>query len=252
MTQATLEKPQAVEPEEEKGSILRCLLAELFGTFALTFVAAGAEVIAVVSQGQVDHISRMVAPGLLVMAMIYALGDVSGAHFNPAVSLAFTLRRDFPWRKLPLYWITQLAGASLAAWLLKALFGPVKDLGANHPQYGVLPALVIEIVTSTFLITVILGTSSRYQIVGPNAALAVGATIALCGLFASPISGASMNPARSLGPALVAGSFDQVWIYLVGPFTGSLLALILNWLLHGDKKPGENEAAQGKQNQEKP
>jgi aquaporin Z len=183
----------------------RRLLAELLGTFALTLVAAGGEVIADISGGEVSHAARIVAPGLLVMAMIYTLGSQSGAHFNPVVTLAFTLREDFPWKRVPGYWDVQLVGAILAALLLRMLFGLAGHLGATVPHHGTTEALVMEIVLTFLLITVILGTATNHRLTGPNAALAVGGTIALCGLFAGPISGASMNPARSLGPFLVSG-----------------------------------------------
>lgn len=234
---------------EQKGEreppIGRCLFAEFFGTAALTAVAAGGEVIASLSTGAVSHDARAIAPGLLVMAIIYAFGDVSGAHVNPAVTLAFALRRDFPAWKVPAYWIAQIAGALSAAWLLYGLFGNVAHLGATEPRHGVGTAFVMETVLSWLLITIILGTATRNRLIGPNAAIAVGGTVALCGLFAAPISGASMNPARSLGPALVAGTTVHLWVYIIGPGVGSLLAVIGTWLMHGGRKPKEREAATG-------
>jgi len=237
------------EPEEEPSNV-RSLFAEFFGTAALTTVAAGGEVIASISAGEVSHDARAVAPGLLVMALIYAIGDVSGAHVNPAVTVAFALRRDFPWRKVPAYWIVQIAGAVGAAWLLRTLFGTVAQLGANQPRHGVGISLVMEILLSWLLITVILGTATRNRLIGPNAAIAVGGTIALCGLFAAPISGASMNPARSLGPAFVSGATGHVWIYIVGPVAGSILAVIGTWIMHGGRKPKERDAATGDEEKE--
>lgn len=223
----------------------RRLLAELLGTFALTLVAAGGEVIAVISGGEVSPAARVVAPGLLVMAMIYTLGSQSGAHFNPVVTLAFTLRQDFPWRRVPGYWGAQLAGAVLAAVLLRALFGLVGHLGATLPHHGNIEALVMEIVLTFLLVTVILGTATNHRLTGPNAAIAVGGTIALLGLFAGPISGASMNPARSLGPFLVSGQLADAWIYIVGPFAGGLLAVVVAWLLRGPTTPEAVETAKG-------
>ncbi|GEM_PF-231038 len=243
-TRSRHQSGQEQEKQEEPAHI-RCLFAELFGTAALTTVAAGGEVIAAISNGEVSRDARAIAPGLLVMALIYAIGDVSGAHLNPAVTLAFALRRDFPWWKVPVYWIAQIAGALGAAWLLRALFGNVVHLGANEPRHGVGVAFVMEILLSWLLITVILGTATRNRLIGPNAAIAVGGTIALCGLFAAPISGASMNPARSLGPALVSGATGQIWLYIVGPVAGSLLAVVGTWVMHGGRKPKEREAAMG-------
>jgi aquaporin Z len=211
----------------------RALLAEFLGTFALTLVAAGGDVIAAVTHGGSDSAARAVAPGLLVMAMIYTLGPTSGAHLNPVVTLAFALRGNFPWRRVPGYWITQATGAVLAALLLRALFGLAGQVGATLPQHGMGTSLVMEILLTFLLVTVILATAANYKIVGHNAAVAVGATVALDGLFAAAISGASMNPARSFGPAVVGSHLDVMWIYLAGPIAGALLAVAVAWLLRG-------------------
>ncbi|HEY9609479.1 MIP/aquaporin family protein [Allocoleopsis sp.] len=225
----------------------RRLFAELFGTFMLTLVAAGADVIEAATHHELGHAAKVVAPGLLVMAMIYTVGEISGAHFNPAVTLAFAIRQDFPWRQVPRYWLAQLLGAVLAAIFLRSLFGNVGHLGATLPdaKQGVIPALAIEIVLTCLLVSVILGTAKQHRLVGHNAAIAVGGTIALCGLFASPISGASMNPARSLAPDLVAGTLGSTWIYLVGPIAGALLAAAIAWNLHGNPSHSEVKAAKG-------
>ena len=223
------------------------LVAEAVGTFALTFVAAGADTMAVVSNGEIGPAARAIAPGLLVMAFVYALGDTSGAHFNPVVTLGFTLKRVFPPAWLAAYWGAQLLGAVAAALLLRGLFGDAMSAGVSTPHVAPVVALVLEIVLAWLLVTVILGTADRASLIGPNAAVAVGATIALCGLIALPIEGASMNPARSLGPAIVAGRLQDVWIYILGPVVGALAAVGLTILLHGmgaDEK--EVEAAAGK------
>ncbi|HZU78251.1 MAG TPA: aquaporin [Dehalococcoidia bacterium] len=223
----------------------RRLLAELLGTFALTMAAAGGEVIAHVSDGQVSEAAKVVAPGLTVMALVYAMGDVSGAHFNPGVTLAFAVRRVFPWSRLPGYWAAQLCGALLAAAVLRLMFGDVAHVGATEPHHGAATALGMEIILTWLLVTVILGTATRYALIGADAALAVGATIALDGLFAGPISGASMNPARSLGPAIVAAHLTDAWLYVVGPFAGALIAVGTTWLVHGHHKAAEEKAASG-------
>jgi aquaporin Z len=244
-----LELQQGISQQEQQSSqhvpMWRKLLAELLGTFALTLVAAGADVISTISHGEVDFISRMVAPGMLVTVMIYTVGNVSGAHFNPVVTLAFALRRDFRWRRVPAYWLVQFIGALLAALLLRTLFGLTDHLGATLPHYSQLAALVMEIVLTFLLITVILATATNEMLVGHNAALAVGATIALDGLFAGPISGASMNPARSLGPMLIAGDVSTAWLYLVGPVAGALLAVLVAWLLRGPTTPQAVKTASG-------
>jgi aquaporin Z len=234
------------EPAETPPSLPRVLGAELFGTFALTLVGAGAEVVAVIAPGEISHAARAAAPALTVMAMIYALGDVSGAHINPVVTAAFAARRAFPAGRLPGYWLTQIAGATLAALLLRALFGAAAQAGVTRPKHGVLPALIFEIVLSVFLVTVIISTATRSKSVGPNAALAVAATILFDGLFGGPISGASMNPARSLGPALVTGAWEHAWIYVVGPFAGAALAVLFLDAVRGhEKKQDEWKAATG-------
>lgn len=241
-TKAASQQEQQKQPE---ALIWRKLLAELLGTFGLTFVAAGADVIAVVSHGEVNFISRMVAPAMLVMVMIYTVGNISGAHFNPGVSFAFALRRDFPWRLVPGYWLAQFVGAILAALLLRALFGNVGHLGATLPHHGLIVSFIMEIVLTFFLITVILATATNDKLVGHNTALAVGATIALDGLFAGPISGASMNTARSLGPMFITGDLSTAWIYILGPFAGALLAVLVARLLRGGTTPQAVKTASG-------
>ena len=223
----------------------RRLLAELLGTFALTFVAAGGPVIAAATDTPANLPSLVVAPALLVMALIYSLGNLSGAHFNPVVTLAFSLRRDFPWGRVPGYWAVQMVGAVLAALVLRALFGTVGNLGATLPHHGQLASAVMEALLTFLLLTVILATATNHSLVGHNAALAVGGVIALDGLFAAPISGASMNPARSFGPALVDGRLDTYWIYLAGPIAGAVLAVVMALLLRGGTSADAREAAQG-------
>jgi aquaporin Z len=179
------------------------------------------------------------------MAMIYTVGNLSGAHFNPVVTLAFAVRRDFPWHRLPGYWLAQLVGAVLAALLLRSLFGLAGHLGETLPHDGSITSLILEIVLTFMLLTVILGTATNHKLVGHNAALAVGGMITLTGMFAAPLSGASMNPARSLGPFLVAGQLGDAWIYTVGPFVGGLLTVGVAWLLRGGTTRYAVDAATG-------
>jgi glycerol uptake facilitator-like aquaporin len=156
------------------------LLAEAVGTFFLVSAAAGGEVVAVASKGQLGTAAKVAAPGIVVMAFIYALGDVSGAHFNPVVTLAFAVRGVFRWSCVPAYWIVQLAAAAVAALGLRALFGDVAHLGAPKPHVTEMKAVSVEAVLTLLLVLVILNTATRARVVGPNAAIAVGATIALC------------------------------------------------------------------------
>jgi aquaporin Z len=225
----------------------RRLGAEAFGTFALVFVAVGGDAMAAISDGAISQAARAVAPAMMVAALIYALGDSSGAHFNPVVSLAFTLRRLFPIRWLLPYWSAQLTGALVASVVIAILFGDAIDAGVSTPHVAAGTALALETILTLLLVTVILGTADRHRIVGPDAALAVGATIALAGLIAGPIEGASMNPARSLAPALIAGDLASVWIYLLGPTIGAAIAVGVAWFLHGatDDDPKAVEAARG-------
>ena len=238
---------QVATEKRRPHSAERRLLAELMGIFALTLVAAGGPVIAAVSQGKPSDSAQVVAPALLVMAMIYSVGPVSGAHFNPAVTLAFALRRDFAWRRVPAYWIVQLVGAALAALLLRALFGLAGGLGASTPHASLRTGLIMETMLTFLLVTVILATAANDKIVGHNAAIAVAATIALDGLFAAPISGASMNPARSFGPALISGHMENLWIYVAGPVAGAVFAVVFAWLLRGPNSPSAKLAASGQQ-----
>ena len=230
------------------GPILaRRLAAEVCGTFALVFVAAGGDAMSRITDGAVSTAARAVAPGLMVGALIYAIADISGAHFNPVVTLAFTLKGLFPANWVPRYWAAQAAGAVAAALLLWALFGDAAAAGVSTPHVAPATALVLETVLTALLVTVILGTADRARVIGPNAALAVGATIALCGLIALPVEGASMNPARSLGPALVSGHLGNLWLYVAGPALGAVVAALIARLLHGDGADDskDREAARG-------
>lgn len=227
----------------------RRIFAEVFGTFLLVLAAAGAGVVGVLSGGEVSPAAAVVAPGLTVMAVILFMGATSGAHLNPAVSIAFAARGDFPWRRVPGYIFAQLLGALIACGFLRVLFGDVASLGATEPGRGItdLQALVVELVLTVGLVSTILGTASKAQNVGPLAALAVGGYIAMAGLWAGPVSGASMNPARSLGPAIMSGNLAHVWLYIVGPIVGALLAVGIAYILRG---PGGDlpaiQAAQGR------
>ena len=226
----------------------RRLFAELLGTFFLVLVAAGGAVILDAAHSDAGRIAAVMAPGLMVLATILFMGAVSGAHLNPAVTVAFALRRDFPWRRVPGYVLAQLAGAGLACLLLRALLGTAGGLGATEPGpgYSEAAAFVVEIVLTFGLVSVVLGTASGAQNLGPLSAIGVGAYIVLAGLWASPVSGASMNPARSFGPDVVLADFSQYWIYALGPLVGSLLAVGAAWILRGSGRDRtSNRAAQG-------
>jgi len=211
----------------------RRLFSELLGTFALVLGAAGGGILH--GKGEIALAPAVVAPGLMVMAIILFMGAVSGAHLNPGVSLAFALRGDFPWKRVPGYVIVQLVGATLACLFLRAVFGNVEHLGATlpGPGYADWQALLMEVVLTALLVSVILGTASAAQNVGAIAALGVGGYIALAGLWSAPVSGTSMNPARSFGPALVSGDFTHYWVYVVGPLAGAVIAVGCAFVLRG-------------------
>jgi aquaporin Z len=213
----------------------RRLFSELFGTFLLVLVAAGGGMMGQAFPNTISRTAAVVAPGLMVLGIILFMGKVSGAHLNPAVSIAFALRGDFPWQRVPGYIVVQLAGATLAAWFLQALVNVSASFGSNYPaaSYSSSDAFLMEAVLTLGLVSVILGTASGAQNLGVFGALGVGGYIALAGLWGSPISGASMNPARTFGPDLVAADFTAYWVYIVGPLLGAAVAVGFAFILRG-------------------
>jgi aquaporin Z len=214
----------------------RRLFSEVLGTFFLALVAVGGGMVNARFGGHaVPYGARVVAPALMVAAIILFMGAVSGAHLNPAVSLAFALRGDFPWKRVPAYIVAQFAGAVLATLLLWALIGKQGSAGLTLPGTGISTATATwwEAILTAGLVSVILGTASGAQQLGPLAAIGVGSYIALAGLWAAPVSGASMNPARSLGPALVLDNWTSWWAYLAGPVIGGALAVGIAYILRG-------------------
>jgi aquaporin Z len=226
---------RAMEDFQDPSQEWRRLFSELFGTFLLVLVAAGGGMMGQAFPDTIGRAAAVVAPALMVTAIILFMGKVSGAHLNPAVSVAFSLRGDFPWRRVPGYVLVQLGGAVLAAWLLQAVVGVSSAYGATYPAAGwpAGDAFLMEAVLTLGLVSVILGTASGAQNLGPIAAIGVGAYIALAGLWASPISGASMNPARSFGPAAVAADLRSWWVYVAGPLAGAVVAVGFAFVLRG-------------------
>ena len=213
----------------------RRLFSELLGTFFLVLVAAGGGMMGQAFPDTISRTAAVVAPGLMVMAIILFMGKLSGAHLNPAVSIAFALRRDFPWRRVPGYIVVQLIGATLAALFLHAVINVSAKYGGNFPAHGYsnMAAFWMELVLTVGLVSVILGTASGAQNVGILGALGVGGYIALAGLWGSPISGASMNPARTFGPDLVGTTFTGYWVYVAGPIIGAAIAVGIAFVLRG-------------------
>ena len=210
----------------------RCA-SEFLGTFGLVFAGTGAIVINHASGGAITHPGIALTFGLIVLAMIYTFGDVSGAHFNPAVTTAFAVARRFPWREVPAYLAAQLLGAFAASGLLRFLFPTDDSLGATLPAGAASQSFVLEIVLTFLLMLVILSVSTGAKEKGITAGIAIGAVIALEAMFAGPICGASMNPARSLAPAIWSGHLEHLWIYLAGPLLGALLATPACGLVRG-------------------
>ena len=213
----------------------RRLFSEVLGTFFLVLVAAGGGMMGQAFPDTISRTAAVVAPGMMVLAIILFMGKVSGAHLNPAVSIAFSLRGDFPWRRVPGYIVAQLIGATLAALFLTAVIGVSAKYGSNYPaaNYSDATAFVMEAVLTLGLVSVILGTASGAQNIGLFGAFGVGAYIALAGLWGSPISGASMNPARTFGPDLIGADFTSYWVYVAGPLVGAVLAVGAAWVLRG-------------------
>lgn len=203
------------------------LIAEAFGTFALVFAGAGAIVIDTATGGVVTHVGIAITFGLVVMAMIYAIGDISGAHINPAVTIGFFIAGRLPAATVLPYVLAQCAGAFAAALLLRALFPADELLGTTLPAGPAWQSLVLEAVMTLFLMFVILSVSTGAKEKGITAAIAIGGTIGLDAMFGGPISGASMNPARSLAPAVVSTHVEDLWVYLVGPTLGAIAAVPL-------------------------
>lgn len=226
---------------------LRRLFAEALGTFLLVLVSVGAIVVNQKAHGKVPLDAQVVAPGLMVMAIIYSMGSVSGAHVNPAVTFSYALRGNFPWRRVPGYWCAQLVGALGAVGFVRLALGDLGHLGASIPGPGVsgLSAFFLETVLTMGLVTVTLATASGQNNVGPNAAIARGGYIATAGLWAAPISGASMNPMRSFAPALLANDWSHLWIYVLGPFAGGAIAVGFARILRGAPTRHATQAAQG-------
>lgn len=212
---------------------VRKWISELVGTFALVFAGTGAIVINHASGGAITHPGIALTFGLIVLAMIYTFGDVSGAHFNPAVTTAFAVARRFPWREVPGFIIAQILGAFAASGLLRFLFPTDATLGATLPAGGEMQSFVLEIVLTFLLMLVILSVSTGAKEKGITAGIAIGSVIALEAMFAGPICGASMNPARSLSPAVVSGHVEHLWLYLAGPLLGALLTTPMCGVIRG-------------------
>ena len=216
--------------------LVRALAAEAIGTFALVFAGCGAIMVDAKTH-QLGHIGVAFTFGLVIMFGIYAVGHISGAHFNAAVTFAFALTRHFPWPKAFAYWGAQFVGAVAAAALLRASLGNIANVGATYPSGSNGQSFLWEFVMSAFLMFVILAVATDTRAVGEAAAIAIGGTIGLDAMFGGPISGASMNPMRSLGPGIVSGDLHAIWIYLTAPVLGATLGGLAYQFVRGEDRP---------------
>ena len=212
---------------------VRALLAEVIGTFALVFAGCGA-IMVDANTHQLGHLGVALTFGLVIMFGVYAVGHISGAHFNPSVTLAFAITRRFPWSRTGAYWAAQVTGALAAVALLRASLGRQAHLGATLPAGSQGQAFVWELVLAFFLMFVIMAVATDARAVGEAAAIAIGGTIALDALFGGPVTGASMNPARSLAPAIVSGDLHALWLYLVAPPVGAALGALAYQFVRGE------------------
>jgi aquaporin Z len=201
-------------------------ISEIIGTFALVFCGTGAMVINDFTGGTVTHVGVAITFGLIVMGMIYAFGDISGAHMNPAVTIGFAYAKKFPWKEVPSYVLAQLIGAFLASGILLYLFPESQTLGATVTGLSALKVFILEIILSFFLMVVIINVSTGSKEIGLVAGIAIGSVVLLEAMFAGPITGASMNPARSIAPAVVSGNIADLWIYIFAPIIGCVLAVV--------------------------
>lgn len=215
-------------------------ISEIIGTFALVFCGTGAMVINDFTGGTVTHVGVAITFGLIVMGMIYAFGDISGAHMNPAVTIGFAYAKKFPWKEVPLYVLAQLIGAFVASGLLLYLFPDSQTLGATLPQLSAFKVFIFEIILSFFLMVVIINVSTGSKEIGIVAGIAIGSVVLLEAMFAGPITGASMNPARSIAPAVISGNIADLWIYIFAPIVGCLLAVISCKLVKNEQCCDEN------------
>lgn len=214
--------------------VMKKYISEFIGTFSMVFCGTGAMTINEITGGSVSHVGVAITWGLIVMAMIYAFGETSGAHFNPAVTIAFAYAKKFAWKQVPKYIIAQILGAFAASLILWFLFPTSEFLGATIPTVDVWRAFVLELLLTFFLMVVIINVSTGSKEIGVIAGIAIGSVVLLEAMFAGPITNASMNPARSLAPNIVAGKIANLWLYILAPIFGALLAVVSCKLVKDD------------------
>jgi aquaporin NIP len=226
----------------ERVPVARLLLAEAIGTFALVFAGCGAIMVDAKTH-QLGHVGVAITFGLVIMFGIYAVGHISGAHFNPAVTFGFALTRHFPWSRAVGYWAAQLVGAIAAAAILRSSLGNVAHIGATHPSGSQAQSFLWELILTFFLMFVIMSVATDTRAVGEAAAIAIGGTVGLDAMFGGPISGASMNPARSLGPALIGGDLHALWLYVAAPLAGAAFGALAYQFIRGEERGATQSAS---------
>lgn len=218
-------------------TLLRKITAEIISTFILVFVTCGSSILDHGSRPLLSKLAGSMASGMIVTVMIYSVGHISGAHMNPAVTIAFATVRNFPWKQVPAYIIAQLGGSITACFALRVMFKPVTNTGITIPSGTALQALAMEVVVSFVLMFVTSAVATDNSAIGELAGIAVGAMVMISSIFAGPISGGSMNPARSLGPAIVSNNYKAIWVYLAGPITGTLMGACSYSIIRLTEKP---------------
>lgn len=231
---------------KENRRIWKSFFAEVVGTFGLSLIAGGIDIVAHQTKGEVNAVAQALAPALTILGLIYSLGSISGAHFNPIVTLSFALHKAFPWRLVPLYWLAEFLGAILAGALLFWGFGSEAKWAVNDPHTNLALAFTVEMVLSFFLVLVILSTAEQHFILGPSAGLPVAAMLTSLSLVGLKLTGPSLNPARSIGPAIITGKTSHLALYIIGPVLGGILATGFVRVVHGSCNTGEQKAAKGK------
>ncbi|PKA47106.1 Aquaporin NIP2-1 [Apostasia shenzhenica] len=217
--------------------LLRKVVSEAIATFLLVFVTCGTGALHNSNDNRVSQLGASIAGGLIITVMIYSVGHISGAHMNPAVTLAFAISKhgQFPWIQVPFYWLAQITGATVSSFVLKALLHPIKNLGTTTPSGSILQSLIMEIVVTFCMMFVTSAVATDTRAVGELAGLAVGSSVCITSILAGPVSGGSMNPARTLGPALASKQFDALWIYFLGPPIGTVSAALSYNFIRLDK-----------------
>ncbi|XP_042419260.1 aquaporin NIP2-1-like [Zingiber officinale] len=217
--------------------LARKMVSEMLATFMLVFVTCGSAALSKSDPSLVSQLGASVAGGLIVTVMIYAVGHISGAHMNPAVTLAFAVSRHFPWIQVPFYMVSQISGATVASFVLREVLYPIRNLGTTTPSDTATKALVVEIVVTFCMMFVTSAVATDTRAVGELAGLAVGSSVCITSILAGPISGGSMNPARTIGPAIASKRFDSIWVYVIGPVLGTLLGSVSYDFIRLNEKP---------------